>query len=97
MESYLSGYCRTIDASRMVLVEDGEADCDYERCDYRDVCPIGRQIADSGAWGGASMNICLYGASSRRSILFIWTPLMPSAACSRSMGTRSSTAAGRRA
>ena len=23
----------------------GEADCDYERCDYRDVCPIGRQIA----------------------------------------------------
>ena len=43
MESYLSGYCRTIDASRMVLVEDGEADCDYERCDYRDVCPIGRQ------------------------------------------------------
>ena len=40
MESYLSGYCRTIDASRMVLV-----DCDYERCDYRDVCPIGRQIA----------------------------------------------------
>ena len=34
MESYLSGYCRTIDASRMVLVEDGEADCDYERCDY---------------------------------------------------------------
>ena len=47
MESYLSGYCRTIDASRMVLVEDGEADCDYdyERCDYRDVCPIGRQIA----------------------------------------------------
>ena len=45
MESYLSGYCRTIDASRMVLVEDGEADCDNERCDYRDVCPIGRQIA----------------------------------------------------
>lgn len=45
MESYLSGYCRTIDASRMVLVEDGEADCDYERCDYRDVCPIGQQIA----------------------------------------------------
>ena len=45
MESYLSGYCRTIDASRMVLVEDGEADCDYVRCDYRDVCPIGRQIA----------------------------------------------------
>ena len=85
MESYLSGYCRTIDASRMVLVEDGEADCDYERCDYRDVCPIGRQIAG------------LLGPRARKSILFIWTPLMPSAACSRSMGTRSSTAAERRA
>ena len=45
MESYLSGYCRTIDASRMVLVEDGEADCDFEVCAYRDVCQIGQQIA----------------------------------------------------
>ena len=34
MEQILSGYCRTIDASRMVLVEDGEADCE-----------IGQQIA----------------------------------------------------
>ena len=38
MEQILSGYCRTIDASRMVLVEDGEADCDFEACAYRDVC-----------------------------------------------------------
>ena len=44
MESYLSGYCRTIDASRMVLVEDGAADCASDRCDSRDVCPIGLQI-----------------------------------------------------
>ena len=43
MEQILSGYCRTIDASRMVLVEDGEADC--EVCAYRDVCQIGQQIA----------------------------------------------------
>ena len=34
MEQILSGYCRTIDASRMVLVEDGEADCDFEVCAY---------------------------------------------------------------
>ena len=98
MESYLSGYCRTIDASRMVLVEDGEADCDYERCDYRDVCPIGRQIAGLLEHGEeqAGISACT-GPRARRSILFIWTPLMPSAACSRSMGTRSSTAAERRA
>ena len=45
MEQILSGYCRTIDASRIVLVEDGEADCDFEACAYRDVCQIGQQIA----------------------------------------------------
>ena len=45
MEQILSGYCRTIDASRMVLVEDGEADCAFETCAYRDVCQIGQQIA----------------------------------------------------
>ena len=45
MEQILSGYCRTIDASRMVLVEDGEADCDFEVGAYRDVCQIGQQIA----------------------------------------------------
>ena len=28
-----------------VLVEDGEADCDFEVCAYRDVCQIGQQIA----------------------------------------------------
>ena len=45
MEQILSGYCRTSDASRMVLVEDGEADCDFEVCAYRDICQIGQQIA----------------------------------------------------
>ena len=45
MEQILSGYCRTIDASRIVLVEGGEADCDFEVCAYRDVCQIGQQIA----------------------------------------------------
>ena len=47
MEEIFSGYCRTIDASRMVLVEDGEADCDYAQCAYRETCRIGRQIAQS--------------------------------------------------
>lgn len=45
METVLSGYCRTIDGSRMVLIEDGEADCDFESCAYRDVCQVGQQIA----------------------------------------------------
>lgn len=45
MEQILSGYCRMIDASRIVLVEGGEADCDFEVCAYRDVCQIGQQIA----------------------------------------------------
>ena len=45
MEQILSGYCRTIDASRMGRVGDGEADCDFEVCAYRDVCQIGQQIA----------------------------------------------------
>lgn len=45
MEQILSGYCRTIDASRMVLVEDGEADCDFASCAYREVCQIGQKIA----------------------------------------------------
>ena len=45
METVLSGYCRTIDGSRMVLIEDGEADCDFDTCAYRDVCQIGQQIA----------------------------------------------------
>ena len=45
METVLSGYCRTIDGSRMVLIEDGEADCDFDTCAYRDVCQIGAGIS----------------------------------------------------
>ena len=64
MEQILSGYCRTIDASRIVLVEGGEADCDFEVCAYRDVCQIGQQDRAAAKNGGTDMNICLYGASS---------------------------------
>lgn len=44
MEQLINGYCRVIDAARMVLVEDGEADCSYDGCAYRDTCPIGQQL-----------------------------------------------------
>ena len=48
-EHFLSGYCRQLDASRMVevILEDGalsEADCCYGSCLYQTNCPIARQI-----------------------------------------------------
>ena len=43
-EIILSGYCRCLDAARTVLVEDGEADCDFENCPYKEICQIGKQI-----------------------------------------------------
>ncbi len=46
MEKILSGYCRTCDASRMVLVdsEEQEVDCEYPACAHADVCQIAAQI-----------------------------------------------------
>lgn len=48
MEQILQGYCRTLDAARIVLAEtDGntvEADCEFEFCPHRTVCAIGRAI-----------------------------------------------------
>ena len=51
IEKFLSGYCRQIDASRMVevILENGdvtEVDCCYGRCDYQNNCPIALQITD---------------------------------------------------
>ncbi len=48
-ETFLSGYCRTQDQSRMVAVvtEDGklvEADCCYGSCVYEPNCTIAREI-----------------------------------------------------
>jgi hypothetical protein len=34
-----------LDKSRIVLVEDGEADCDFENCPYKEICEIGKRIA----------------------------------------------------
>jgi len=50
-ETFLSGYCRTADNSRMVAVvtEDGqllEADCCYENCPYTPNCTIAKSIRE---------------------------------------------------
>ena len=48
-ESFLSGYCRNLDAARMVevLTENGkllEADCDYGTCPHASSCAIAQSI-----------------------------------------------------
>ena len=50
-EVYLSGYCRTTDASRRVevIVEDGEVtevDCCYEGCPHTPNCLIAKSIKE---------------------------------------------------
>ena len=50
-EVFLSGYCRTTDASRMVevIVEDGtvvEVDCCYESCPHTPNCAIAKSIRE---------------------------------------------------
>ena len=49
VEKFLSGYCRQLDASRMVevILEDGEiteVDCCYGNCIYQSNCPVAREI-----------------------------------------------------
>lgn len=51
-EVFLSGYCRTIDQSRMVAVvtEDGkllEVDCCFENCIHAPNCSIAQQIENA--------------------------------------------------
>ena len=48
-EKYLSGYCRILDASRIVelILEDGklaEADCRYGDCPHQAACQIAKEI-----------------------------------------------------
>ena len=50
-EVFLSGYCRTTDASRMVevVVDDGklcEVDCCYENCPHAPNCAIAESIRE---------------------------------------------------
>ncbi len=51
IEKFLCGYCKQLDASRMValLIEDGilaEVDCCYGSCVYQPNCPIAREIRE---------------------------------------------------
>ena len=51
METFVSGYCRVLDNSRMVAVEtEGktlvEVDCQYLSCPYAPNCPIGQKIRE---------------------------------------------------
>ena len=48
-ERILTGYCRSLDQSRMVVAEfeDGhltEIDCDYPHCPHLQSCPIAKQL-----------------------------------------------------
>ena len=48
-ECFVSGYCRQMDASRMVevILEDGkitEVDCCYGSCVHQNSCPIAKEI-----------------------------------------------------
>ena len=47
MEVFLSGYCRSTDSARTVLVdtEDSCADCAYPDCPHKGSCPIAEEIA----------------------------------------------------
>ena len=48
IEKFCSGYCRQLDASRMVEVvvtdSDVEIDCSYENCPHTPVCEIAKKI-----------------------------------------------------
>lgn len=48
MEAFFTGYCRCLDRSRIVTVEDEDCkvfiDCSYENCPYRSDCEVGREI-----------------------------------------------------
>lgn len=46
-ERILSGYCRQMDSSRTVMVEEGEADCLYPDCPYASSCQIAKNIAQA--------------------------------------------------
>ncbi len=46
MEEILTGYCRCLDQSRMVVVEDGEPDCAYFGCPHVQSCEIAKRIRE---------------------------------------------------
>ena len=46
MEKFITGYCRCLDKSRIVLVEEDEVDCEYENCPHKPNCDIAKQIKE---------------------------------------------------
>lgn len=51
-EKILTGYCRSLDRSRMVIavLEDDrltEIDCDYPGCPHIQSCPIAKQLQET--------------------------------------------------
>ena len=51
IEKFVSGYCRQLDASRMVevILEEGEVteiDCCYGNCVYQSNCPLAKEIEE---------------------------------------------------
>ena len=47
MEVFLSGYCRSLDSARTILVdtEDACVDCAYPDCPHAVACPLAAEIA----------------------------------------------------
>ena len=48
MEKIFTGYCRVLDAARMVLADsdEGEADCRFPDCVYAPECPVAARLAE---------------------------------------------------
>lgn len=48
MEQCFSGYCRALDASRVVMADtdDGAADCDFPACLHAPVCKIAAELRE---------------------------------------------------
>lgn len=48
MEQCFSGYCRALDASRVVMADtdDGAADCDFPACIHAPVCKIAAELRE---------------------------------------------------
>ena len=43
-EKIITGYCRQLDGSRTVIVEEGEADCLYPDCPHAANCSIAKEL-----------------------------------------------------
>ena len=46
MEQFITGYCRCLDKSRIVLVEDGEVDCEFFACPHAPTCDVAKRIRE---------------------------------------------------